>query len=359
MNKLSLIVPAAGKSTRFPNMRPKFLLTHPRGSLMLIESISNIDLNCFDAIYFTVLREHLDKFGCENGLNKAILQAGLQGKAKLVIIDKPTSCQPETIRVTIEQENIKGSIFIKDVDNQFECKPINKNSIVIYDLNLMDLVNPRNKSYVNINENLLIDNIVEKQVTSPYFCCGGYSFESVNVFNKYYDKISKIHGNDFYISHIIYAMLLDNIVFTPIWAQKYEDWGTDNDWQKYRTTFATLFVDIDGTLIYASAEYFEPSIGNTKAIQENINYLNKLHNTGRIQIILTTARKKEYEIITKEQLKKCGLKYDDILFGIFHSKRIIINDYSDTNPYPSCEAINVIRDSIDIETLLRKENFNV
>ena len=31
--------------------------------------------------------------------------------------------------------------------------------------------------------------------------------------------------------------------------------------------------------------------------------------------------------------------------GLNHSKRTVINDFSPTNPYPSCGAINISRDS--------------
>ena len=35
MNNKTLLIPAAGKSSRFPNMKPKWLLTHPSGELMI------------------------------------------------------------------------------------------------------------------------------------------------------------------------------------------------------------------------------------------------------------------------------------------------------------------------------------
>ena len=49
----SLIIPMAGKSSRFPNMRPKWMLTHPMSNrFMAIESILGLNLNFFDKIYF-------------------------------------------------------------------------------------------------------------------------------------------------------------------------------------------------------------------------------------------------------------------------------------------------------------------
>jgi len=39
--------------------------------------------------------------------------------------------------------------------------------------------------------------------------------------------------------------------------------------------------------------------------------------------------------------------------GCHHSKRVIINDYSHTNPFPVCESINILRDSGDLNMHLR------
>ena len=59
-------------------------------------------------------------------------------------------------------------------------------------------------------------------------------------------------------------------------------------------------MDIDGTLVYNSGEYSKKKWGETNAIQDNVDYLNKLYSTGKVKIILTTARKKIYEKKTIE-----------------------------------------------------------
>ena len=53
-----LIIPAAGKSSRFPGIRPKWMLTHPNGNLMIVESISGLELNKYSQIIITILEEH-------------------------------------------------------------------------------------------------------------------------------------------------------------------------------------------------------------------------------------------------------------------------------------------------------------
>jgi len=75
----SLIIPMAGKSSRFPNMRPKWMLTHPKQNrFMVIESISGLNLEFFDKVYFVVLREHEDTYQFSNGLFVEIAQLGIE-----------------------------------------------------------------------------------------------------------------------------------------------------------------------------------------------------------------------------------------------------------------------------------------
>jgi hypothetical protein len=102
-----------------------------------------------------------------------------------------------------------------------------------------------------------------------------------------------------------------------------------------------------------SASHFPPYYGETSAITENVAVLKELRNSGKFQVVITTARPKKYQSVTEQQLKEFGLEYDYLLMGMQHSKRIIINDYSSSNPYKSCDAINLKRNSTELKDLLR------
>ena len=56
-----LILPVAGKSARYPGMRPKWLLTMPNGKLMIEQSVSKIDCEKFDKVYVVALKEYFKK----------------------------------------------------------------------------------------------------------------------------------------------------------------------------------------------------------------------------------------------------------------------------------------------------------
>lgn len=330
-------------------MKPKWMLTHPSGNLMVAEAIKNLNLSGVSNVYLVILKEHVDRYKCISGLRQAFYDIGVND-LKIVVLDGHTKNQPETVAKAIVSENITGPIFIKDSDNAFKCEVVSKNSVAIFDLNKMGLVNAANKSYITLDDNQLISNIVEKEVISPLFCVGGYSFADSQEFLNFYNKL-KDHES-LYISHIIYAMILQNIAFEPINVSDYIDWGTLQDWDEYKSQYCTLFTDLDGVLIENSGQYFEPLWGQTGGIKDNIEIVNKLYDTGNVKIIITTARREEFRDITMEQLKREGIKYHQIIFGLFHSKRIVINDYSRTNPFKSCDAINVKRNSSDLKEML-------
>ena len=80
--------------------------------------------------------------------------------------------------------------------------------------------------------------------------------------------------------------------------------------------------------------------------------INALYDQGS-QIILTTSRREEYRKTTEDQLKKCGVKYHAIVMGLLHSSRVLVNDFTLSNPYPSASAINLTRDSNELNRYVK------
>ena len=69
----TLIIPMAGRSSRFPNMRPKWMLTHPMTNrFMATESILGLNLDFFDEIYFICLQEHEDQYKFVKGFTEEL-----------------------------------------------------------------------------------------------------------------------------------------------------------------------------------------------------------------------------------------------------------------------------------------------
>lgn len=348
---MNLIVPVAGESSRFPGTRPKWMLTHPSGDLMLNESLKGLNLEDCKKVFIVALDKHMKEYECLKGIEKSISEQSWASKAELVLLDKPTKSQPETVVEGIKKSNLSGPIFIKDADNFFRCKVSPTNEIAVHDLSSVGLINPGNKSYVNIDENNLVTNIVEKNIISSTFCVGGYSFESEKLFLEYFEKC-KDYPN-LYISHLIYNMILEDKAFQVQSVNDYIDWGTLEDWNRFKSEFATIFTDLDGVLVKNSSKFFNPEWGDSDSISSNVKTMNELYESGKVKIIITTSRNNSYKKKTEDQLSRLGIKYHQIIFDLFHSKRIIVNDYATTNPYKSCDAINIKRNSEELTAMLK------
>ena len=349
---MNLIIPMAGKSSRFPNLRPKWMLTHPNGRFMAIEAISGLNLEGYNKIYFVCLKEHEEQFGFLKGFTEELEDAGLFSKTEFVFLPEQTKDQPQTVYNAIKQAGIKGPIVIKDSDNFFKVALSAGNSVCYSDLNTSGLIKPKNKSYLLRDANGNISNIVEKQVISPYFCVGAYSFESAELFCQLLDSLP--NQGERYISNVIFQAILQGKLFEGKVVENYVDWGTVEDWDRFKRSYATLFVDIDGTLVKNSSSHFPPYIGNTDPLDSNIEILRTLYGSGKFQIILTTSRPEKFRETTIQQMKRVGMPFDHLIMGLYHSKRIIINDYSKSNPFKSCDSINLKRDSSELKDILRE-----
>ena len=337
---MKLLLPVAGDSTRFPGMRPKWLLTHPEGDLMFYRALCGLELSHVDEIIIICKDTHYNQYDVSRVVEKQWSRGKISVPYRIVPIPA-TKSQPETIATAIRRENIQGPIFIKDADGYFVAEVKPGNYVCTVNLNEMTLVDAANKSYIEQDSRLQILNIVEKQVISNTFCVGGYSFADAGEFLRSYDSISG--KANLYVSHVIYHMLFEKVPFYNQPVHGFLDWGTLAEWERYKKQFASIFIDLDGTLVENSSEYFTEKWAESPPILRNIEILNRLYDTGKVQVIITTARPKGSAAKTEEQLKRCGIRYHQILYDILHAKRVLINDFSSTNSYRSAEAINIPR----------------
>lgn len=218
----NLIVPAASDKGGDEGLIPHIFTPGKDGVLLCVRSILGLNLETFDNIYFTILRKHAEAFDVDKLLELQFKRLALTN-TKIVILDEPTSTQAETIARTIEKENISGAIFIKDADCYFKGEVLRENGVAVYPLERLELVDPRHKSYVAVDDMHYITNIIEKRVVSHLFNAGGYCFEEASEFLRAYELL-----NDYpklYLSHIVYSMLLEKKTFRPILVDEYLDWN--------------------------------------------------------------------------------------------------------------------------------------
>lgn len=105
----------------------------------------------------------------------------------------------------------------------------------------------------------------------------------------------------------------------------------------------TFFVDIDGTVV-KYRKFSELGTATLEPIQDVIDYLNKQYENNAI-IIVTTARPDSFEVFTKSELQKIGLKYNQLVMNCGRGTRVIFNDKDPENPeLERAIGINFTRD---------------
>ena len=109
------------------------------------------------------------------------------------------------------------------------------------------------------------------------------------------------------------------------------------------TKHPTFFVDIDGTIV-KYRKFSELSTAILTPIQDVIDFINKSYDDG-CHIVITTARPQSFELFTKQELEKLGVKYHQILMGIGRGTRVVLNDKDPDAPeLPRAWGINFTRD---------------
>ncbi len=351
---MAVIIPCAGKSSRFPDTRPKFLLTMPEGDAMF-EKAARPHLKS-DSIHFGFLKEHNEEFNIDKILKRSILKDTL---LNVCIFNDVTSGPAETAFAIIDIGVNSGKIdkdepiLIKDCDSFAETnldfdQQTEGNYVVVANLKShKKITNVAAKSFAVLNENNLITNIVEKDVVSNYICTGMYGFASAEKFmNAYLSLKEKANdGEEIFISHVIKELLEDE-PFEAVQANAFIDCGTYEEYIKHAESMPTYFIDLDGTLWSNQSKLFDNHYRTPKIpIPEAVKYFLKKQAEG-CKLIFTTSRPESVRTETETALfQQLGFDRTRLIMDLPHGPRVLVNDFSKTNPGPSAIAINATRDS--------------
>ena len=340
---MEIIVPAAGLSTRFPGMRPKYTLTDYSGKLMIESAIAPYVSHC--NITIGILEQH----HLEHSVSQYVSERN--HNTQFVILPKVTQGPADTVRQIIETASIDldAPILIRDCDSFFDHEHMQTGNYICVS-NVADhavLKRLGAKSFVNVNEQGVAVAIVEKQIVSNLFCVGGYKFSSARMFVNAYNELAQT-SSEIFVSHVIQHCIQQGEVFNVQHVKNYVDVGTAEEWHAYNDK-SVLFCDIDGTVIVAqSREEFgqipTPLVNNCCIIQD-------LVRQGH-QLIFTTARPRERHDEIYQMLEQLGFENFQLITGLINTKRIVINDYNAANPHPRAIAVNIPRDSDTIGDFL-------
>lgn len=341
---MEIIVPAAGLSTRFPGLRPKFTLTDFEGKLMLHRALA----------------PYIGKYNITVGILQAhetahnvvdLIHREISPDINIVILPEPTKGPADTVNEIIKRSGVAldTPILIKDCDSFFDHETRNGNYITVTKIKKNSVLKQlAAKSFVISNQQGIVTHIVEKDVVSDTFCIGGYKFDRAGLFAEHYAKLNA-NIKEVFISHVIESCILDGEVFLENVAENYIDVGTVEEWWDYNGSRPTIFCDVDGTVIHAQPRNAYGSAPTP--LKENIQKLLQLQQNGA-EFIFTTARPKSAHDITVEMLTKLGFTDFQLLSGLHNSQRILINDFNNANPYPRAVAVNIKRDTDTLKDYL-------
>ncbi len=341
---MEIIVPAAGLSTRFPNMKPKYLLYDYKGEMMLMNALNYFRKKGYK-INIGILKEHQEKYNVIEQISYEY-----PDNINYVIIDRPTRGPADTVYQILQNSNVKGEFLVKDCDSFFDHEISEGNYICVSNISKHEVLKKlASKSFVIVNEQDIVTNIIEKQVVSDTFCVGGYKFESAEQYKKSFEFVSQMSG-EIFVSDIIGHMLDQSCVFTKKDVTNYVDVGTAQDWFEFNDK-PVIFCDIDGTIVIAQSRLDLESKKEPVPLQKNIDKLLEMQDNGA-QFIFTSARENQFTSLTRDMLYRLGFKSFNLICGLQNSKRILINDYNNANPYPRAEAINIHRNADNLSDFL-------
>ncbi len=222
MKQCSLIVPIAADKPEYELHIPYVFRMDDSGTMYCLKAILGLELSAFKNIYITILKKHDVKYGIAGMLSLQIERLQLKN-VHICVLETSTRNQAETIYQTIKKECIKGAIYIKDSDGYFKSEVVVQNGVAVCPIEKLKVLKPQNKSYVNVDNMYYITNIIEKRVIGHMINVGGYCFEDADMFCQYFERLME-KNEKLYLSHIVYAMLLQGLVFRPTVVEEYEDW---------------------------------------------------------------------------------------------------------------------------------------
>lgn len=242
----TLIVLCAGN--RMIYNLPLFLQRHPEGKLLAEKAIEGIFSENYNRIVFSILAEVNHKYDAKN---KIINELGKRYSVDVVILPKSTTGPAETVYKTLEYGNITGEIVVRDSHDFIRIKKdVYGNFIAGLDLTRYEksIEELRTKSFIVLNEQNQVLDVIEKHFRSDVISVGLYGFKSSDEFKLAFEHLSDKNYpiKKLYVSHIIaYLIGYRQKVFNCVEVKEFEDWGTLNSWSKVQKRYVTCFLNMD------------------------------------------------------------------------------------------------------------------
>lgn len=353
---MDLIIPLGGLSSRYGLSKPKWLLTHPDGEYMIEKAVNCLNpVTNFNKIILVLTEEVLKEFSIDLPTHlfaRIFMHYEYAHKIEVVVLEGGSLSQLETVSRAIQHCYTSPTrILVKDCDNVFDLNAIKIKGQFVVSQKIhqnSEVQNLQQKSFIKCSSEYEIAEMVEKQVVSNEIAIGGYCFNNCMDIVKAYESMRKNRSILFMSNAINYLIKELHQDFHSFEANNYQDWGTIREWRAYCKQFINIFVDIDGVIFQNGSRAIEPLWGEQAALTQNVEKLLDLQRHGA-KLIFSTARPKKYEKMTLRQLTDLGFEVDNLIMGLYHAKRLLINDFGGvTTPYPSAVALSVKRNTDEL-----------
>lgn len=243
----TLLVLCAG--SRKVNHLPVFLNRHPDGKLLAEKAIEGIFSETYQKIVY-VITMSIDQ---EYDARKKLL-SGIDRDIEVICLLKETNGPADTVFQAIKQAGISGEFAVRDCLNSIEIeKNVYGNFISGLDLTTynQDVYKVRTKSFIVVNEQNQILDIIEKRFRSDVISVGLYGFKNTDDFLMAYEKLSdpSYPIKKLYISNIISFLIgYSQRIFHCVPVNKHEDWGSLETWNLLQREYAACIVDADSVV---------------------------------------------------------------------------------------------------------------
>lgn len=212
MKKINLIMPMAGKGSRFEDAGfnvPKPLITlHDKP--MFYWSVQSLKKYIsIESLVFVVLKEHVDKYNIDKEIKK------YYPNSEIVILPEVTKGAVITGIKGLSSINNSYPVVFNDCDHYFSSKEFNdyclNDDIESYDGILLTFSSDKPiYSYVGFDQNGNVNRTVEKEVISNSAICGCYYFKNKDLFLKAAEEyLDSCSYKEFYMSGV-YNVLIKN-----------------------------------------------------------------------------------------------------------------------------------------------------
>ena len=332
----TILLTCAGKATRHSRYgKSKWALTHPTGNLMGAEAVLSMGsvVRGWDLVV-AVNESDAELFGVDT-IKLEFERAGL--RATIVVVGTPES-RGLTVQRAILEAKIDGALCVRDCDNAlcFDLRP--ENAVAVCGLREAGRVDPAARSYVWLDESKRVTFGHEDGPVTDWFCAGAYVFADAN-------DLLAVPLRE-HLTDTVDAMIEQDHIFYSRRVDHYEDWGTSEDWHRARSSYRTLFVDIDGTLLRSQHRSFNGGWGEGQPVlQRNCAALRELYSLGRVVVVLTTSRPEHWRVATLRQLAAADVPFDKLLMGLPAAGRVLINDTVPERGERTASVIELGRDA--------------